>query len=90
MSLNEIIIGMRHPPRRWHYQEPLPVGMIEALERFREAYGRNWKMNLRREWMRGCTGVSDPNDRALLQLARHLFGPRELVRLRLAKPQKDA
>lgn len=58
---------------------------INALRKWAEKHGRNWKSALREAWMTGNYGLFD--DAGYLQQIRNQFGPIWLVKFRLSQAE---
>ena len=69
-----------HPDRNLLVCPVLP-DVTAALRRFRDANGRSWKTKLVAAWEQACSLIADSGERALLQQARNLIGPKRLYKI---------
>lgn len=85
----KVDVGFARPARQENESPRLSLEQRLALDRFREAHGRNWKSKLSSLWSSG-KDESYPQDGALLRQVRNDFGPEWLASAKLGPVMRSA
>jgi hypothetical protein len=66
-------------------KKQLNTEQLEAIKKYADSHGRQWKWCLNAEWQRGCCGLMDQAYAVTLLSIRNQFGPTWLQRFNIKK-----